>query len=865
MNYIYDNSDRNPSGLTDGNGQDELDFPYLFPYNPQDDQEDPGHPSRHDPHGHQDHESPHQFPYHQHTARDLIEDESPDLRELLGCADQPFPQPGAPGASASPRIEITSHDQHHQHRDHVHTAPVDIGPRPTLTVPGYDNSAYREACLSPASSNSSTSWQSEVYSPLASPCVSPGTGGGLGAMTVADLCPKFQAIHATSAGNSPRTSPTNSPRTSITEDTYLNRRASSPRPGSRSASPQGKRTYAQYENPSLVNQRPQSPSPQCRREEPARVEPYITHANLHELGNSFNSSLTKPVPNKMVRPNQEGVIYRESQLEQRVFPYEEVKREPGMEPLYVMPFSWHNQLLPGVCSVPVASVPALEWPLPSAAEQHELRIEIQPRQHHRAHYETEGSRGAVKAHSGGHPVVQLHGYRGAEPLALQVFIGTADERALRPHAFYQVHRITGKTVTTCSQEKMVSGTKVLELPLEPKENMRAVVDCAGILKLKNADIELRKGETDVGRKNTRVRLVFRVHVPQPGGQWLSLQVASQPIECSQRSAHELPAVERQDVDHCSVLGGLQMILTGQNFTSDSRVVFTEKTHDGLQIWEAEATVDRDKSQASMLFVEIPPYRDQNIYHPVKVNFHVLNGKRKRSQPQHFTYTPLTVPFIKTEPVDEYQFGQLGCAVSQILGVSPHSRHHTSQISPDSCSMPGMSARQPVGSSVYPPASEYQVPYPSVRYPSQAHSLGTSPTAHYLPRSDLSGLGTSPVRVTHIDAQQCPTSVSQFGASGYVQQHQRVIVSEGYQTATSQFHTLDVSDLCSSAAPQRPAGPRLGPPGQNRSPHQSFPPPGTQRSSVPAGVRIKEENLDQAYLDDVNDIIRKDLTVLSSDQ
>lgn len=57
------------------------------------------------------------------------------------------------------------------------------------------------------------------------------------------------------------------------------------------------------------------------------------------------------------------------------------------------------------------------------------------------------------------------------------------------------------------------------------------MDCAGILKLKNADIELRKGETDVGRKNTRVRLVFRVHVPQPGGQWISLQVSSNSIEC----------------------------------------------------------------------------------------------------------------------------------------------------------------------------------------------------------------------------------------------------------------------------------------------------------------------------------------------
>lgn len=36
-------------------------------------------------------------------------------------------------------------------------------------------------------------------------------------------------------------------------------------------------------------------------------------------------------------------------------------------------------------------------------------------------------------------------------------------------------------------------------------------------------------------------------------------------------------VERQDIDSCLVYGGQQMILTGQNFTSESKVVFTEKT------------------------------------------------------------------------------------------------------------------------------------------------------------------------------------------------------------------------------------------------------------------------------------------------
>lgn len=42
---------------------------------------------------------------------------------------------------------------------------------------------------------------------------------------------------------------------------------------------------------------------------------------------------------------------------------------------------------------------------------------------------------------------------------------------------------------------------------------------------------------------------------------------------------------------------------------------------------------------NMLFLEVPPYRDRAIPQPVKVNFYVINGKKKRSQPQHFVYTP----------------------------------------------------------------------------------------------------------------------------------------------------------------------------------------------------------------------------------
>lgn len=67
---------------------------------------------------------------------------------------------------------------------------------------------------------------------------------------------------------------------------------------------------------------------------------------------------------------------------------------------------------------------------------------------------------------------QLIGYN-EKPVNLQMFIGTADDRYLRPHAFYQVHRITGKTVATASQEILVSCTKVLEIPLLPENNMSA--------------------------------------------------------------------------------------------------------------------------------------------------------------------------------------------------------------------------------------------------------------------------------------------------------------------------------------------------------------------------------------------------------
>ncbi|TSM36104.1 Nuclear factor of activated T-cells, cytoplasmic 2 [Bagarius yarrelli] len=763
----------------------------------------------------------HQLSYNPPPPEDLLTCHNPDLRDFLSHTLS---------SQASPRIEITCSELHHQHREHVQTAPVDISRR--LAVPPYQNLLYREN-LSPASSTSS-SWHSEVYSPQPSPCVSPSAsgGGGLAAMTVAELCPRLQAIHAS---GSPRTSPNTSPRTSITEETFLNCRpssASSSRPGSRSTSPQGKRTYEQYQNPSLVVPRSRSPSPHASRDE--LVEPCRPAANLVEYVDIPSRHLAKPVPTKMGRPNQEYAIY--SQKEHVAF--SEVKSEPGMKPIYVLQsLSWPNQMPTSMCSIPVPSLPALEWPLPSHTEQYRLNVEVQPRQHHRAHYETEGSRGAVKAASGGHPVVQLYGYSGREALPLQIFIGTADERTVRPHAFYQVHRITGKTVTTSSYEKIVSGTKVLEMPLEPKDNMRAVVDCAGILKLKNADIELRKGETDVGRKNTRVRLVFRVHVPQASGQWISLQAASNGIECSQRPSHETPEVKKQSLDHSSVLGGVQMILTGQNFTNESRVMFTETTQDGLEVWEKEAIVNREKSHSSMLYVEIPPYQNPNIYHPVKVNFYVLNGKRKPSHEQHFTYMPLPVPPVKSEPLDEYQYGQLACSISQLLGVSPQTSYQPAQLATSCCAIPCQVPQRTSSPTLYPPVSEYhQLHQTSAFYQSQMATLGSSP-GHYQPSFKHPATGVQP-----ICPGQAPAPGPNPGSHLKLSSYQHITAGHSYQAGVSVFPNVD-------AANQRSFVQRAASPGQS---YNQLQPVEHLRTSSP--VRVKRENLDQAYLDDGEDVI-----------
>ncbi|XP_054856325.1 nuclear factor of activated T-cells, cytoplasmic 3 [Eublepharis macularius] len=587
--------------------------------------------------------------------------------------------------------------------------------------------SYRESSLSPspASSISSRSWFSDASScesishiyddvdselneaaarfNLGSPLASPG-GSPRG-------CPvdePWQASYGFGHTLSPRQSPCHSPRTSITDENWLSPRPTS-RPSSRPTSPCGKRRHSSAEICYVGSLSPHhSPTPSPGHSPRGSItEDTWLNSSLHGLAPGLSpfqccAETNIPLKTRKTSEDQTAIMSGKIELcseeqgslspslesaieESSASPHTLKKDLPGDQFLSVPShFTW-NKPKPGHTSghTPIfrtSSLPPLDWPLPAQYGQCELKIEVQPKTHHRAHYETEGSRGAVKASTGGHPVVKLLGYS-EKPVNLQMFIGTADDRYLRPHAFYQVHRITGKTVATASQEIIITSTKVLEIPLLPENNMSASIDCAGILKLRNSDIELRKGETDIGRKNTRVRLVFRVHIPQPSGKVLSLQVASIPVECSQRSAQELPQIEKYSISSCSVNGGHEMAVTGSNFLPESKIIFLEKGQDGRPQWEVEGKIIRERSQETTIVLEVPPYHNKAVSTAVQVQFYVCNGKRKKSQSQRFTYTPIV---LKQENRDEMDLSSVpSLSLTRCTGVKGLPSLQAQLSSPDS--------------------------------------------------------------------------------------------------------------------------------------------------------------------------------------
>ncbi|XP_060770941.1 nuclear factor of activated T-cells, cytoplasmic 3 isoform X2 [Neoarius graeffei] len=601
---------------------------------------------------------------------------------------------------------------------------------------------------------------SPLASPQASPQMSPMVSpfGSPGCSYTEDPWSRYhQHQRPYSHSLSPHHSPYQSPRTSVNEDTWLSARphsSSSSRPSSRPTSPYGKRPYSSADGAPSLSSPHLSPTPSPSHSPRGSVtdETWLGSPALM-AGSSQACASNVDIPSKTRRtfqgtsqdcmallPRHGDSGFEENSL---VFPLLDsnievslptLKKEDIVEHYLSVPtpFTWGKPKQTHTPLFRSTSLPSLDCSLPSQYGQYELKLEVQPKPHHRAHYETEGSRGAIKSACGRHPIVKLLGYN-EKPVSLQMFIGTADDRHVRPHAFYQVHRITGKTVATPSQEMVISSTKILEIPLLPENNMSASIDCAGILKLRNSDIELRKGETDIGRKNTRVRAAFRVHIPQANGKVLSLQVASIPIECSQRSAQELPQIEKFSPTCDSVMGGQELMIIGANITPESKVIFLEKGHDGRTQWEVDAKMVHEKSRDTSIVVKIPPYHKKILGSSVQVQFYISNGKRKRSLIQRFTYVPVQVKqeYDNVEgtttsdqaeqfnPLEQwlYSAGPVCVPSSTQRSYSPLGSPQLSQHHPPDTSLSDVSGLHPVSLNFTKPSS-YQGPQQNLSYNGQ---------------------------------------------------------------------------------------------------------------------------------------------------
>ncbi|KAK2914331.1 hypothetical protein Q8A67_002730 [Cirrhinus molitorella] len=271
---------------------------------------------------------------------------------------------------------------------------------------------------------------------------------------------------------------------------------------------------------------------------------------------------------------------------------------------------------------------------PQKSEGKELKIVVQPETQHRARYLTEGSRGSVKDRTQqGFPTIKLEGVK--ESVVLQIFVGN-DAGRVKPHGFYQACRVTGRNTTAC-REVDIEGTTVIEVPLDPSSNMTLAVDCVGILKLRNADVEARIGVAGSKKKSTRARLVFRVNIPRPDGSVLTLQTSSSPILCTQPAG--VPEILKKSLHSCSVKGGSEVFIIGKNFLKGTKVIFQENASADDKSWKAEADIDSEFFHQNHLIVKVPPYQNPAITSPVSVGIYVVTNAGRSHEVQPFTYTP----------------------------------------------------------------------------------------------------------------------------------------------------------------------------------------------------------------------------------
>ncbi|KAG7262978.1 hypothetical protein CRUP_012977 [Coryphaenoides rupestris] len=290
------------------------------------------------------------------------------------------------------------------------------------------------------------------------------------------------------------------------------------------------------------------------------------------------------------------------------------------------------------------------------------------------------------------------------------------------------------------------------------------------------------------------------------------------------------------------------------------IAVTPGGSDGHHVWETDAKVDKDSFKSNTLVVEIPPYRNQRLSSPAQVNFYVCNGKRKRSQCQRFTYLPANghfVPIIKTEPSDEYDSPRLP---PQPYYGQPHLSPITSP---------------PLGGDGEPClVGDYAAPCPAQRVRPPPPSPGSSPTLH-----DLSA--PPPVAAGGAYGSKClpcgPAAPGSAASSSSSSSSSSTSSSPGSHPSTpggtgpaaespfmmpaySPVQSQQPPAAAAAAATLAAAGGSTRGKGGNPPAQEDASPPATP---LPVTVKQEPQELDQMYLDDVNEIIRNDLSSIST--
>ena len=260
-----------------------------------------------------------------------------------------------------------------------------------------------------------------------------------------------------------------------------------------------------------------------------------------------------------------------------------------------------------------------------------LQILKQPERQHRARYQTEGSRGAIKDRSQNmFPTVQLKGY-GNKCATLQVFIGN-DQGDPIPHIYYQACKVAGKNSTPC-QELKKEGTDVILIDMDPSKFHEVVCDCVGILKERHSDIESKMPKqtrrTNWRKKTTKCRIVFRTEIENCEGDMEVLQAVSDSISCTQLPG--TPEITKMSLSSCSPLGGEELWMIGKNFLKDCVVVFQESSMSRRlpnKVWMKAVEPLKDYFNSTHLIVAIPPFIDTKIKENVSVNVTVKCGGKE---------------------------------------------------------------------------------------------------------------------------------------------------------------------------------------------------------------------------------------------